>query len=349
MWVLMLTLMLVLPGATAWAVVPPTAPEQPLYGFGGRAYTHQSIRATRIGAYEDKFYLFEPAQPAIKTAPVVVFLHGWMHSHPDYYRAWIDHLVRRGNIVIFPCYQSMGEPIEHFFANTIRSIKEALVKLVDGTHTEPDRDRFSCIGHEGGGVLALNFTATARYFKLPVPKAVSVLMPSMGPGGRLASGLEWYDLSKIPADTLMQVVVGDDDRHNGHDTAIDAFYKADVIDHHNKEFLTLVSDLRGTPGLVADRFSPLCPLRPLLWREIDRRRLEFIHLYKEPFTARSVRTQAGDAHDWNGLWRLFDALCSAAFTGEGRELALGDSQEVLSLGHWSDDRPIRPLLSSKRP
>ena len=346
----MVTLVLALvPAPAVLALVPPTAPEQSLSGPGGKAYAHQGVRLTRIGAYEDKFFLFEPTQPSRKTAPVVLFFHGWMHTHPDYYRAWIDHLVKHGNIVIFPCYQSSGEPLAHYFANCVRSIKEALVKLVDGTHAEPDRDRFACIGHEGGGVLALNYAATARYFKLPVPKALSVLQPSMGPGGRISQGLEWYDLSKIPRDTLLQVIVGDDDRHNGHETAIEAFYGADVIDHHNKAYLTLITDLHGTPGLVADRWAPLCPLRPLLMREIDRRRLEFIRLYREPFTAGGVRTQAVDTHDWNGFWRLFDTMCHTAFTGEGRNVSPESSHAFLALGHWSNGRPIRPLLSTHRP
>ena len=41
-----------------------------------------------------------------KTAPVVVFNHGWLAVNPGAYGAWIEHLVRSGRIVIFPRYQA---------------------------------------------------------------------------------------------------------------------------------------------------------------------------------------------------------------------------------------------------
>ncbi|OPZ57207.1 MAG: hypothetical protein BWY87_01673 [Deltaproteobacteria bacterium ADurb.Bin510] len=50
-----------------------------------------------------------------------------------------------------------------------------------------------------------------------------------------------------------------------------------------------------------------------------------------------------DALDYYCFWKLFDALCDAAFYGLSREYALGDTPEQRFMGLWSDGRPVRPL------
>ena len=60
----------------------------------------------RYGQGGKEYWIYEPDRPKPKTAPVVIFLHGWSGTNPLYYGAWIDHIVKRGNIVVFPRYQS---------------------------------------------------------------------------------------------------------------------------------------------------------------------------------------------------------------------------------------------------
>ena len=84
--------------ATAIAVPAPTPPQQPAHGPGGADYAHGHVDARLVKDGAQGWWLFTPSNPVPKSAPVVIFCHGWGAMNPKTYRAWIDHLVRRGNI-----------------------------------------------------------------------------------------------------------------------------------------------------------------------------------------------------------------------------------------------------------
>ncbi|HNV72170.1 MAG TPA: hypothetical protein PKO06_20855, partial [Candidatus Ozemobacteraceae bacterium] len=257
---------------------------------------------------------------------------------------WLRHLCRRGWIIIFPQYQGSGEKPDYFTTNAALGIRKAMRYLNDGGGVTPDRDRCATIGHECGAVVGANLAAAARYYKIPVPQAIMNLMPSRG------TGLEFYDLSTIPGGTLYLVVVGEDDHANGVTTARQMFYAADSVLTRDKSFITLLSDIHGTPALMADRFAPLAPLEPPYEHEIDRRRWEFLHaaFHKGPHT-RPVRGRGIDAMDYNGTWRLFDAMCQVIWNQGDRQEVFDNTEQQRNMGFWSDGIPIRGLLSSDRP
>ena len=47
--------------------------------------------------------------------------------------------------------------------------------------------------------------------------------------------------------------------------------------------------------------------------------------------------------DYNGYWKLFDALQDCTLNEENCNIAFGDTPEQRSLGNWSDGTPIKPL------
>src|SRR5215217_7561936 len=107
-----------------------TPPSQPLTGPGGKQYVHASVTKNRCGKGEQEYWIFEPYSPKPRTAPVIIFLHGWGGINPLYYGAWLDHLVKRGNIVVYPRYQSnLLTPITEFTPNTLAAVKDALNRL----------------------------------------------------------------------------------------------------------------------------------------------------------------------------------------------------------------------------
>ncbi|HLP06848.1 MAG TPA: hypothetical protein VK178_01690, partial [Opitutaceae bacterium] len=57
----------------------------------------------------------------------------------------------------------------------------------------------------------------------------------------------------------------------------------------------------------------------------------------------SQEPPATNALDYYGTWRLFDALCAAAFENKFREIALGGGAAQLDMGQWSDGTPVKPL------
>jgi hypothetical protein len=77
----------------------PVPPSQPDSGPGGREYPHAQVTKTTLGSGAEEVTIFEPSDPTPARAPVVVFSHGWGGMNPDYYGAWITHIVRRGYTV----------------------------------------------------------------------------------------------------------------------------------------------------------------------------------------------------------------------------------------------------------
>jgi hypothetical protein len=84
------------------SVLPPL---QSIRGPGSTDYAHAGIRMLDNGDQVDGYWLFEPTLPTPDSAHVIVFLHGYGAYNPMIYGKWIKHLVRNGNIVIYPRYQ----------------------------------------------------------------------------------------------------------------------------------------------------------------------------------------------------------------------------------------------------
>src|SRR5678816_2729823 len=62
-----------------------TPPSQPASGPGGKQYVHASVTKNRYGKGGQEYWIFEPASPKPRTAPVIIFLHGWGGMNPLYY------------------------------------------------------------------------------------------------------------------------------------------------------------------------------------------------------------------------------------------------------------------------
>ena len=142
-------------------------------------YPHATVRRTVIGSGPRSYVLFEPDTPRPERAPVVVFVHGWLAMNPGVYGAWVDHLVRRGNVVIYPRYMDEWEtPVEAFLPNALAAVVDALdVLATSPAHVKPDRTRFALVGHSTGGVLAVQLAALCASRHLPEPRAVVAATP----------------------------------------------------------------------------------------------------------------------------------------------------------------------------
>src|ERR1700733_5951337 len=95
-----------------------TPPPQPAGGPGGAEYHHKQVVANMYGTGPTRYWIFEPADPKPDNAPLVIFNHGWSAMEPKVYGAWIDHIVKRGNVVVYPVYQdSLRTPTYDFTPN----------------------------------------------------------------------------------------------------------------------------------------------------------------------------------------------------------------------------------------
>ncbi len=315
----------------------PRPPIQPAEGPGGADYAHAKVVEWERGKGDDQVWVFEPNAPRPATAPLVVFLHGWGGMLPAPYRAWIDHLVRKGNVVVYPRYQgTMLSPGRKFDRNVYGALKVALAVLAEEGHVHPELDHVAAVGHSFGASITVNYAAAAEREGLPQPKAILVVQPGNGEKGSMHMEIE--DLSKIPAGTLVLVVAGEHDAIVGSETAIRYFRAMTAIPDEDRDFILVRSDPRGEPDLRATHFDPCAP------KDVGKG-ARLMNLMGGMVDGREMRV---DAYDWKGYWRWMDALCDAAFRGRNREFALGDTPEQRDMGTWSDGvRVMEPLVTDR--
>jgi pimeloyl-ACP methyl ester carboxylesterase len=309
----------------ALATAAPTPPAQPASGPGGSDYRHAKVVATAHGKGATGYWLYEPAEPVPQSAPLVVFNHGWLAYRPGAYRAWTEHLVKRGNIVVYPLYQdSPFTRGEQFTPNAIRAVKDAILELQTGHHVRPELDKFAIVGHSAGGVITADMAVRAGAEGLPVPKALMIVEPGRGElGGR--PGLPVEDYTKIPSNALLLVVIGATYPARPEIWPAAAIYRQAPLPAANKNFITVPTDRHGQPELISDHLSACGEYHGSRW------------------------SPKVDALDYYGHWKPFDALCDAAFYGRNRDMALGNTPQQRFMGRWSDGVPVNELIVAEPP
>jgi len=305
-----------------------TLPEQPLSGPGGRNYLHDEIRVTDRADKADGFWLFEPASPTADSAHVVVFLHGYGAINPMIYGGWLEHLVRKGNIVIYPRYQKkIFPPRTRRFADwAVAGIHKALDTLNNGHHTIPITRSFSIVGHSYGGALAANITA--KYEEYNLPKPVAVLLCSPGTGPFKGALLDSYE--HIPSDTKLLVMISEKDKTVGEKLGKKVFSTAKNT--KNKHLILQLQDRRFKDRDIRAGHNESYSLDPRL--DYGKRTV---------VTRRAGNVSRLDAVDYFGYWKLFDALHSCTRDGFYCEYALGNTFDQAFMGYWSDGMRVKPL------
>jgi pimeloyl-ACP methyl ester carboxylesterase len=272
----------------------------------------------------------------------VIFLHGWGAVHPRAYGAWIDHIVRKGHIVIFPRYQfeeQFRTPGDVMLAGAAQAVQDAWELLQAEGPVLPRADRIVLMGHSLGGLLAARIAAQTAALGLPPAGAILMVQP----GGQ--DSVPVADLGGIPADAVMVIVTGDEDTVTGTEGALvilDAFAGDDgrLIEH-----VHMRSERRSRPALVAHHYAPLgvkagFPPNPIQGgdTQVPGNRLQnrLREFRQNRYTI--------DALDYYGFWKIGDALLDAVFRGENLEYGFGNTDEQRFMGTLSDGTPVRPLL-----
>lgn len=347
--------------ATALALpvfaVPPTPPDQPPTGPGGAGYPYTEVGKHSTGEGSGDVTIFWPKQPAATAAlPVVVFTHGWGAVDPKHYEAWLDHLARKGAIVIYPRYQeNLRVKPDTFTANAITGVRRALDWLARNPDLpHPDPARWATVGHSAGGVLAANLSVELPKAGLPAPKAVMSVEPGITRGEK-GTLIPLADLSRTDPATLLLAITGDADQLVGDHDARRIYAETTGIPAVNKDLLELSSDDHGSPALEATHRAPAAPLpgyvppqreepHGFFRKRIAKRAKERMAERGLDLDAASKEPAVTNALDYYGTWKLFDALCAAAFAGQQREIALGGGPAQLDMGRWSDGNPVKPMV-----
>ena len=273
--------------------------DQPTTGPGSGDYAHASVTKAKFGRGAKAYYIFEPADPTPVSAPVVVFMHGLFGTSPSYYIGWINHITRRGNIVVFPVYQSMisGVSSRKFAVNSIHAILDSLTNMF----VTPELDKVAMVGHSAGALLTANLTATATEVGLPPIKAAMCVAPGITPIFKLE------DMTQIPPSTLLITVAGDRDMLVGTKDAKKVFNKATQV--INRNYIYVNSDR----GNQANHFAALSG---------SRRNNNIDHFC---------------------YWKIFDALCDAAFYDCNWCYCFGNTPEQVYMGKLRNGDDMKAL------
>jgi 4-amino-4-deoxy-L-arabinose transferase-like glycosyltransferase/dienelactone hydrolase len=280
-------------------------------GFGARG-PHLPVRRERLASPVSPVWLFTPAD-AHAPLPVVVLAHAYETGDPDAYRGLIDHLVSRGNAVVFPEY--MVADTQH--AARYDALWQGLVAAAQQRAPLLDLTRLGVVGHSYGAGAAPWLLARARRDEGWGQRGAFLLL--MAPFYPL--GLESNELAAYPADVKVLVLAFDDDTATDHRIGIELFRTLGVAE---KDYLRVPGLAHGACRLAAPHTLP----------------------QSSGIAARD------DALDERALYRLLDALAAYVFAGdpEGRQVALGQGAPAqVDLGRWSDGSPLPRLLWSAAP
>jgi predicted esterase len=284
---------------------------------------HKNLNTRTNGTGANQYFIYEPDNPVPATAPVIAFLHGFTDIDPASYQPWIEHLVKRGNLVIFPVYQAGRFDTNggKFTENSLRAIKEGLDDQQKNGKVQPDIAKFMLVGYSAGGIIATNLAAGASKNGLPEPVALFGVTPG-GCNNCNAFGIGGFplDLENLPAlspRTKVLMLVGDRDVVVGNQAAKFILERLNQIPESNRDFITVQSDYYGTPRLSADHGM--------------------------------ANRRVPDALNFYAIWKLTDALQSCAINNEFCEYALGGQPSQRFMGKWSDGTPVKELVVTKKP
>ena len=304
-----------------------TSPSQPMNGPGGMGYMHGSVIQNNFTSLftGDGYWLFEPDQPKPDSADVVIFNHGWGVYNPGPYGQWIEHLVRKGNIVIFPKYQQNdGTFFSTYTPNAATGIIDAFDELnANVNRVKPRMNHIAMIGHSFGGVITANLAIEYNSYGVPKPKCFMLCEP--GPG--TSSGhLPTY--SDMDTDYKTLIIVGDDDIIVGNSFG-KMIFDSTNIPTSQKNYIIQYAD--SPPTIEATHNEPLAANN-----NYDGGTIATV------ITAAYVASKE-DAVDYYCYWKLADALLSCTFYGTDCEYGFGDTPEQRFMGNWSDGSPITEL------
>lgn len=344
-----------LAASSVHAATPPKQPEQ---GPGGRDYTSGEVVKRAVGTASSGTFVFHGDDTPAKPRPVVVFLHSWGAVNPGLYGGWIEHLARKGHLVLFPRFQDVNRSRPADASNLAEDlIQNALATLADDPNARPDKERVAFIGHSAGVPLAFNIAAGVSSGKVPAPKLIFGLMPGGIASNEKERGILLRDLSTVGPETLIITISGDRDYLPSDRASRLIFQQASAVSSTRKLFMRASSDDHGFPALTATLASPGSPkadydasaikLPPDPPRDPKQRNTwrwsaDMALSGPQTILTQQLGNNATDTLDFLAFWKTFDMASEAAFAGKDATALVRDPKFV-DMSTWSDGWPVKRL------
>lgn len=142
-------------------------------------------------------------RPAGTPKRLVIFFHGQgdeTEATPANHRPWIDHLVKKGAVVVYPRYEQVYSPA--VIEPAVAGVRQASGRLdLEGLPV-------LALGYSRGAALAVEYAAVSGGRHVPVPDAVESVNPV--PYGETAHPV---DLTPLRPRTVLAVIVSEQDPH----------------------------------------------------------------------------------------------------------------------------------------
>ena len=338
--------------------VRPRRRSSPQQGPGGRDYKSTEVVKRAVGTASSGTFVFHGNDAPAKPRPVVIFLHSWGAVDPGLYGGWIDHLARKGHLVLFPRFQDVNRSRPADASNLAEDlIQSALAALAEDANAKPDRERVAFIGHSAGVPIAFNLAAGTESGKVPAPKLVFGLMPGGIASNEKERGILLRDLSTIAPSTLLITMSGDRDHLPSDRAARLLMQQASAVPSNRKLFMRAVfgrSRLSrhdrgaGVPRLAEGRLrchrhqaAAGSAARSQAAQHLALERRHGAHRAADLLT-QALGNNGTDTLDYLAFWKTFDIASEAAFAGKDAAALLRDPKFV-DMGTWSDGWPVRRL------
>jgi hypothetical protein len=322
--------LIVLVCAVASPALAANPPDQPKTGPGGAEYKASEVKKRAVGRASAATYVFHAAEKAAAPRPVIVFLHSWGGTNPQNYGRLIEHMARKGYLVLFPRFQEVNRSRAADATDlSVALLKDAFQSLKD----DPK---------EG----------------LPVPKLVLGAMPGGIASDAKSRGILLDDLKDLNSSTLLIMMSGDREHLAADRTGRRILKEASEIPANRKLFVRVQSDSHGYPPLTATLVSPAAPnpaydggaiqLPPDPPRDPKQRPPAFKWTAdmalsgEQTVLTAQLANNATDTLDYFGFWKTLEMAAEAAFAGRDAASLRADPKFV-DMGSWSDGWPVKRL------
>jgi pimeloyl-ACP methyl ester carboxylesterase len=161
----------------------------------------------------NEYYVIKPTPINDKELNLIIFLHGKNAVTPFFYEGFIDHLLSRNNMILFPIFQKIKQKTskEDFTLYAYEAIYDFMLsnKYSFNAHN------VMYIGHSAGGRVAFNLAVISKEVNTFIPYPSGIFAMSSAHVFDIFND-EWFnadltDLS-ILTDTKVLLISGSDDK-----------------------------------------------------------------------------------------------------------------------------------------
>ncbi len=303
---------------------------------------HAVVHVLTVNEGARRAYAFVPDAPRSNAVPVVFFHHGWLGVSPKNFGALIDHLVRRGAVVIYPVYQDIPQTMPREITALAAAADREALRAVDREYPGMiDHDKVMYYGYSMGAAISLNLALAPEKYGLPAPRALALMAP--GDAKHVVRGPEAAsiigDVSKLPPELAVALVAGSADTSIGLPTARELASRMCQLRRDRRTLLILPSDESGGTHVKAGHSSPGAPDTRYDFPDSRAPVAE-----ATPPRADFESSPSLNFLDFGGYWKVVAGLLDWIDFGRYPDDVFGRNAAVRFLGQWPDGTPYKPAV-----